>query len=384
MSRHQDVRNLDVHEVLDDYEGYSDEEENELSPEDQALMKQGAAEVKAALGMEASKVTTTQIEEALWHYYYDVDKSVAYLISKFIDPPKKPQKIAPKENGKPPPFACPCLDLSAPSKIALYPRLGVRRACSMADARPSEPLSCSLLPRSSLTVRQGGECPRISPLLFGGSPGTAGPLSYVFRDMPWGNIPKGRETVFIPPPRPRGGLLGGSGSGSKMSKLQQLAAARKKKAEEKGAQDKVEQTRSQMSSLSVDESSRNKENQSLAGAFGKRLKTSESTAEGRNPLAVVEPSRPGATQPPENIPSQKDLVVGISSPVALEIAQPSAFAQTLFGGSSDTPKRKRLEFFPLPYMDSAPSAMDAFSRPSPDDVVMAAQAKGSLLGKSKH
>jgi len=383
MSRHQDVRNLDVHEVLDDYEGYSDEDENELSPEDQALMKQGAAEVKAALGMEASKVTTTQIEEALWHYYYDVDKSVAYLISKFIDPPKKPQKIAPKANGKPPLFACPCLDLSAPSKIALYLRLGVRRACFMVDTRPPESQPFSFLPRSSLTLRQGGECPRKS-LLFGGSPGSAGPLSYVFRDMPWGNIPKGRETVFIPPPRPLGGLLGGSGSGSKMSKLQQLAAARKKKAEEKGAQDKVEQTRSQMSSLSVDESSRNKENQSLAGAFGKRLKTSESTAEGRNPLAVVEPSRPGATRPPENILSQRGLVVGISSPLAREIAQPSAFAQTLFGGPSDTPKRKRLEFFPLPYMDSAPSAMDAFSRPSPDDVVMAAQAKGSLLGKGKH
>lgn len=98
MSRHQDIRNLDYQDVMDDYEGYSDED-NELSPEDQALMREGTAEVRAALGGEVSKVTTAQIEEALWHYYYDVDKSVAYLVSKFIDPPKKAPKSAQKSNG---------------------------------------------------------------------------------------------------------------------------------------------------------------------------------------------------------------------------------------------------------------------------------------------
>lgn len=99
MSRHQDIRNLDYHDVLDDYDGYS-EEDNELSPEDQALMKQGIAEVRAALGIESSKITTAQIEEALWHYYYDIDKSVAYLVSKFIDPPKKTPKSSQKSGGK--------------------------------------------------------------------------------------------------------------------------------------------------------------------------------------------------------------------------------------------------------------------------------------------
>jgi elongation factor 1 alpha-like protein len=99
MSRHQDVRNLDYQNELDEYEGYSEEEE-ELSPEDKAQMRQGTDEVRAALGIEASKVTTTQIEEALWHYYYDVDKSVAYLISKFIDPPKKTPKKTDKPVGK--------------------------------------------------------------------------------------------------------------------------------------------------------------------------------------------------------------------------------------------------------------------------------------------
>lgn len=86
MSRHQYIRNLDYQEAVDEYEGYS-EEEDELSPEDRELMNKGTADVQAALGVEASRVTVAQIEEALWHYYYDVDKSVAYLISKFINPP---------------------------------------------------------------------------------------------------------------------------------------------------------------------------------------------------------------------------------------------------------------------------------------------------------
>lgn len=101
MSRHQAYRN--VHNAMEEHvfddDGYSDEDE-ELSPEDRALMQQGTIDVKAALASEASKVTTEQIQEALWHYYFDVDKSVAYLISKFIAPPPKSANTTPKK--KPP------------------------------------------------------------------------------------------------------------------------------------------------------------------------------------------------------------------------------------------------------------------------------------------
>ena len=61
-----------------------------------AQMSAGTAEIIASLGNEASKVTTQQIQEALWHYYYDVDKSITYLINKFIAPPPKPAKKKPK------------------------------------------------------------------------------------------------------------------------------------------------------------------------------------------------------------------------------------------------------------------------------------------------
>ena len=94
MSRHQAYRNYDYENDLDEFDGgaYSDEEQ-EISPEDKAQLAQGTQDVKAALGPQADKVTTQQIQEALWYYYFDVDKSVAYLINKFIDPaPPKPAK----------------------------------------------------------------------------------------------------------------------------------------------------------------------------------------------------------------------------------------------------------------------------------------------------
>ncbi|KAI5866182.1 P-loop containing nucleoside triphosphate hydrolase protein [Durotheca rogersii] len=98
MSRHQAYRNYDYENDINEYDGdgdgYSDEGE-ELSPEDRAQMDAGTDEIRASLGSESSKVTTQQIQEALWHYYYDVDKSIAYLISKFIAPPSKKKEPVP-------------------------------------------------------------------------------------------------------------------------------------------------------------------------------------------------------------------------------------------------------------------------------------------------
>ncbi|TQV98133.1 hypothetical protein V2A60_006184 [Cordyceps javanica] len=81
----------------DDYE----EEEDALSPDDKAAMAVGTEDVKKALGEDASKVSLVQIQEALWHYYYDVEKSVAYLQKTFISPAPKPTpKKAALEAGK--------------------------------------------------------------------------------------------------------------------------------------------------------------------------------------------------------------------------------------------------------------------------------------------
>lgn len=70
----------------DDYDDYDEEEEDPnaatdtMSAEDKAQLQEGTIKVRQALGP-SSPVTDSEIQEALWHYYYDVSKSVSYLKS---------------------------------------------------------------------------------------------------------------------------------------------------------------------------------------------------------------------------------------------------------------------------------------------------------------
>lgn len=68
----------------DDYDDYDEDDQpagnEELSPEDKEQMRQGTIEVRQGLGPDFS-ATDNEIQEALWHYYYDVSKSVSYLKS---------------------------------------------------------------------------------------------------------------------------------------------------------------------------------------------------------------------------------------------------------------------------------------------------------------
>lgn len=367
MSRHQYIRNLDYQDAIDEFEGYA-EEEDELSPDDRALMTAGTIDVQAALGVEVSKVTVAQIEEALWHYYFDVDKSVTYLTTKFINPQPKETKPAAKQ-----PHGKSAISATFPAELDT-PTYWARGDLDMTDTG-------SLVSqdhfRPSLTPRQG-----LEHSSHFGSPLTTRPfqsrtsLAHLFRDMPWGNVPKHRETTFIPPPMARLGLLGGSGAAPKISKLQALAAARKKKAEEKGAtQDKMESARTKMNELSVGDAPVATE-VPLAGAFSKRLKTSESTAQGRVPLVISEPTRSEPSQSSSALVREPEVMPSVDK------APQSMFAQTLFGSHADVFNRMPQESYSL-YADLPPSVLDAFTKPSPDDVVLAAQAKGSLTVKSK-
>ncbi|KAH0562499.1 hypothetical protein GP486_002809 [Trichoglossum hirsutum] len=96
MSRHRTIRNLNLDEELDVYDGDEYSEENsgvsmadggktalDLSPEDQEQMREGLYKVREIVGGDIPGLTDKAIEDALWHYYYDVEKSVAYLLSTF-------------------------------------------------------------------------------------------------------------------------------------------------------------------------------------------------------------------------------------------------------------------------------------------------------------
>ncbi len=83
MSRHR-IKTIDF---VDDYGGGDEEgecsDDNPASLEDRELMRLGAIEVRELLDSENPPVPASdqEIWEALWHYYYDVDKSVGYLRS---------------------------------------------------------------------------------------------------------------------------------------------------------------------------------------------------------------------------------------------------------------------------------------------------------------
>ncbi|KAF3018497.1 Hsp70 suppressor, GTPase facilitates ribosomal subunit dissociation [Neopestalotiopsis sp. 37M] len=327
MSRHQAYRNYDYENDLDEFDGgedeYGGEEEEALSAEDKEQMEAGTAEIRSILGPQASKVTTAQIQEALWHYYYDVDKSVTYLITKFIDPPApKAAKSAPVKNKEP---------------------------AVMMNSRSSN------------------------------RPSFAG----FFHDMPWLNTPQDRQATFVEPLRPRGGLLGGSSAQPKMSKLQLLAAERKRKAEEQktksasGPKGPVQQTTQNLSKLSL-------------GSKSQEVPVSEptSTASSSNEAHATTPTPAGLLKrktsdlaqldgPPTKAASPRSEDVHMEEDLQSAPAEPSAFAQCLVGSSppAHAPERR----YALPWMKyiSQSSLLDAFSGPSPDDVVLSAQAKAS-------
>ncbi|KAI1263218.1 HBS1 N-terminus-domain-containing protein [Xylariaceae sp. FL1019] len=302
MSRHQAYRNYDYENDLDEYEGENlDDEEDELSPEDRAQMTAGTSQVRAQLGAQSSKISTQQIEEALWHYYYDVEKSVAYLITKYVAAkPAKPQKI--------------------------------KNAGSMTHKHTS--------------------------------------FSDFFHDMPWLHIPDDRRAVFVEPVRPPGGLLGGS-------KLQALAAARKKKAEEQKSENQISTPATTQTAPETAKAAEKRVGPLSQRLNAVRLGDSPSRAASQIPVDGMELDGASADPVPptgetEKAPEEEEYV-----PPA-----PSAFAQTLFGSSGEpTPQSPRR--FPMPWMMyTSPDALtNAFSEPSPDDKVLAAQAKGSLPAK---
>lgn len=44
-------------------------------------MREGTIKVREVIGHDVSEITDQKIQEALWHYFYDVEKSVNYLLN---------------------------------------------------------------------------------------------------------------------------------------------------------------------------------------------------------------------------------------------------------------------------------------------------------------
>lgn len=204
-----------------------------------------------------------------------------------------------------------------------------------------------------------------------------------WNDMAWLNIPRERETLFIPPLFPRGGLLGGSPDAvPKMSKLQALAAARKKKALEQKSSAGVEEVEKPLAKMDIgrvvpEVKEKHEESTSVPAKSdsGKRVSRSypERKRKNSSPHAKIsQPAEPAEMDTP-------GLHLNLSPSATVEQAPPSAFASIMFGGGSSAPlPQPTRTHFTLPYCaDSSVQSTDAFAGPSPDDVVIAAQSKGS-------
>lgn len=212
------------------------------------------------------------------------------------------------------------------------------------------------------------------------------PADY-FKDIPWFNVPSERlGCITAEQYRPRLGLVGGTG---KPSKLAALAAARKKKeAEQKAAQEtpgqadkpagvaslldrlgaKPAQQSAQQENIKPGESQ-----QTSLRSFPIRKRKSPSPAP---PVEERRPSPPELSAAPTPEPTPR--------PAEHIRADPSIFASTMCGGSSrrrpshqDAPQFSENILPALYGQDAILANANAFSGPSPDDVVMQAQAKGS-------
>jgi elongation factor 1 alpha-like protein len=210
--------------------------------------------------------------------------------------------------------------------------------------------------------------------------------SDLFASIPWFNVPEERVGTIVPyQVRPPLRLLGGTG---KPSKLAALAAARKKKeAEQKAAQDGAQSdkpagvaslmdrlgTRSAQPASQENLKPGDVVQQSETRIFPIRKRKSPS------PPPPVEDRRPAAPEP-----TKSEIAEPAPKPVVPVRAGPSVFASTMCGGSSrrrpshqDTALLTQ-NILPAIYGPDANLAdTNAFSGPSPDDIVMQAQAKGS-------
>ncbi|OQE47367.1 hypothetical protein PENCOP_c001G02677 [Penicillium coprophilum] len=338
MSRHR-IKDVDY----DDDDLY-DEDDVLEDPEEQEFLQQCTTAVLQQLGAGQPSVTATkqEVEDALWHYYNDIEKSVNYLRGKREKEATKPQK----------------------SKIQPVP------------AYPAPPSTA-----------------HFSAADF-------------FRDCPWLNVPSHRKAdILIEPLYPRLGLLGGAPeSGGKLSKLAALAAARKKKEGEKVPSLPEASTPStpnleQPKTSSLDHTGTSRSLRDRLAASGRSTpKASEGTGSLRRLANPSPSSQPVLKQPTSE--TRKPSVSEVSESmqrVVLEAkegpepeqtvptirASPSTFASTIVGSATGpTVAEPSLlhsnssDLLRIYGQDHA-EPFD-FAAPSPDDVVLNAQntAKG--------
>ncbi|KAL2856047.1 hypothetical protein BJY01DRAFT_203739 [Aspergillus pseudoustus] len=346
MSRHR-VKAVSYDEG--DYDEYDDGYDSQ-DPEEKEFLEECIRQVHSQLaaGIPSVSASREEVQEALWHYYNDVEKSVNYLRGK---------KAKEAETKKKKPATVPTVK----AKEITVPGY--------------------LFPPAAISLQ---------PAHFSASD--------FFRDSPWLNIPAHRKAdIVVEPLYPRLGLLGGApeSAGGKMSKLAALAAARKKREGDKAP------TPSSATGDNTQPSVGDSKESSMS--LRERLVTRRAKQPDSSPSLRGLGKQPSSGQPvspkkssPESTPPVLSPATGLKDianiehtelkeePPTVDIrASPSTFAVTIVG--SDTRSKmtepshlytNTLELIKIYGQDLA-EPFD-FAGPSPDDVVFNAQssAKG--------
>ncbi|KAF2794173.1 hypothetical protein K505DRAFT_349470 [Melanomma pulvis-pyrius CBS 109.77] len=373
---------------FDDDDGYSDdyleeEEGDGMTDEDREQLRIGTAKAREALDSSIT-VSDAQIQESLWHYFYDVEKTVAYLKNKFAPTPKTTSTPSKKQK------ATSRFDQAASAAGVETNSTPGKQTTSHAQLGEIQESTCTAPSLKSL-ARQCVENVNLSDSgtsvdessvrdksLYPAFVDTF-PTSNFFWDTPWGNVPPHRlGEITVEPLLPRGRLLGGS---SKPSKLAALAAARKRKQDEA----------KNVASLPHEHDTRTEADTAVALLDRLSFKAKDTTGPPSIPKEAEKkprhsryPTRKRSPSPTPEIPKTEERPPPKSTAPAIEFpdlrAPPSIFASVLCGTSAHQPINQISEFtsFPLPYTNF-PGFKDAnpFANPSPDDLVLSAQAKGT-------
>ena len=329
---------VDDDDYDDDFydDDYNDAPEQELSDEDKEQMRVNTPRVRDALGS-AYNVSDKDIQDALWHYYYDVGKSATYLKSKDFQ------------------FLPDISHLRIQTHTSQHLRCH-RKALPQRKVCKVSPYSYSLLhlppTKHAKTFESGSDgdqdlSSRIS-------------MNKFFQDCPWLNIPLHRQALIVEHPCfPRPRLLGGGPKDGKTSKLAALAARRRQKEATKSSLTDPDQP------VSVDD---------YAETLNKlRISQSRGSAKAGLEAAEESPQVEHNVQPPSQVNAQETESHEAEEPTNSNQdlrANPSSFA-TLITTTKHTDTTKSLSF---PGPASGAGTFD-FSGPSPDDVFTKAQSK---------
>jgi elongation factor 1 alpha-like protein len=210
------------------------------------------------------------------------------------------------------------------------------------------------------------------------------PPALEFWNIPWKGLPKHNEADLIAPRMPPGGLLGG-GEGKGGSKLKALASKRKQKTDPPTA--KMQELK--LTDGACDPPDPVPPQTPVPAAESgpqKQKRPSESTLDedpspkrqrGLLEHCIKRTHKAGGLNTVE-IEIEPTIVIKMSA-----TKNPSAFGQTLCGPAFEIRPSNFADKLPLPFASSPLFNLQAFQKPSPDDVVLAAQAKAGQKVASK-